>query len=83
MRVLNQLDRFHLAKFAVMLQPKYAERSDAFIAQMDRLIAKQNCYIRDEGADLPEVADWKWTPINIEKSRELYFPLDFPFEAIF
>ncbi|MCO7127146.1 phosphoketolase family protein [Sporolactobacillus shoreicorticis] len=64
MRVLNHLDRFHLAKAAVMLQPNYAEKSDAFIAQMDHMIAKHNRYIREEGADLPEVASWKWTPLN-------------------
>jgi xylulose-5-phosphate/fructose-6-phosphate phosphoketolase len=64
MRVLNHLDRFHLAKTAISLQQKYAEKGDAFIAQMDRMIAKHNRFIRDEGTDLPEVADWKWTPLN-------------------
>ncbi|MET1248451.1 phosphoketolase family protein [Sporolactobacillus sp. STCC-11] len=64
MRVLNHLDRFHLAKTAITLQSRFSEKGDAFIAQMDRMIAKHNRYIRDEGADLPEVADWKWTPLN-------------------
>jgi xylulose-5-phosphate/fructose-6-phosphate phosphoketolase len=64
MRVLNHLDRFHLAKTAIMIQQKYAEKGAAFIAQMDRMIAKHNRYIRDEGADLPEVADWTWTSLS-------------------
>ncbi|MFT8309702.1 MAG: phosphoketolase family protein [Sporolactobacillus sp.] len=64
MRVLNHLDRFHLAKTAIMLQPSYAEKGDAFIAQMDRMIAKHNRYIREEGTDLPEVVNWEWTPLN-------------------
>jgi xylulose-5-phosphate/fructose-6-phosphate phosphoketolase len=60
MRVLNELDRFNLAKAAIMQQPKYAEKSDAFIQQMDRMIAKHNRFIREEGADLPEVTEWEW-----------------------
>lgn len=64
MRVLNELDRFNLAKAAIMQQPKYAEKSDAFIQQMDRMIAKHNRFIREEGADLPEVTEWEWKALK-------------------
>ncbi|WP_028977151.1 phosphoketolase [Sporolactobacillus terrae] len=64
MRVLNHLDRFHLAKTAVMIQPAYEEKRDAFIAEMDRMIAKHHRFIRDEGQDLPEVSNWQWTPLH-------------------
>ncbi|MCL1631433.1 phosphoketolase family protein [Sporolactobacillus sp. CPB3-1] len=64
MRVLNHLDRFHLAKAAVLMQPRCAEKRDAFIARMDHAIARHNRYIREEGDDLPEVLEWKWTPLK-------------------
>ncbi|MCO7175179.1 phosphoketolase [Sporolactobacillus kofuensis] len=64
MRVLNQLDRFHLAKEAIMQQPQYAEKGAAFIQKMDDMIAKHNHFIREEGMDLPEVTNWTWQPLN-------------------
>ncbi len=60
MRVLNQLDRFDLAKEAVEDIPAYAEKGLYFTQRMDDEIAKHNQYIRDVGTDLPEVVNWKW-----------------------
>ncbi|KRM90918.1 phosphoketolase [Liquorilactobacillus cacaonum] len=63
MRVLNQMDRFDLAKSAVLSLPN-AEKYGQFVAKMDSIIAKHHQFIRDEGVDLPEVEDWEWKSIK-------------------
>ncbi|CAM3039039.1 phosphoketolase family protein [Lentilactobacillus buchneri] len=60
MRVLNQLDRFDLAKEAVQDIPAYTVKGGYFIQRMNDMVDKHNAYIRQEGTDLPEVVDWKW-----------------------
>ncbi|WP_334115750.1 phosphoketolase family protein [Ligilactobacillus sp.] len=63
MRVLNQMDRFDLVKDVVLNLPD-ADKYGQIAAEMDSIIAKHNQYIRDEGADLPEVEDWTWKPLE-------------------
>ncbi|OWA36276.1 phosphoketolase [Saccharibacillus sp. O16] len=63
MRVLNQMDRFDLAKSAALSLPG-AEQHAAFAAEMDAVIAKHHRFIREEGIDLPEVESWKWTGLK-------------------
>lgn len=63
MRVLNQMDRFDLVKDVVLNLP-YADKYGQIAAEMDSIIAKHNQYIRDEGADLPEVENWTWKPLE-------------------
>lgn len=63
MRVLNQMDRFDLVKDVVVNLPD-ADKYGQIAAEMDSIIAKHNQYIRDEGADLPEVENWTWKPLE-------------------
>lgn len=63
MRVLNQMDRFDLVKDVVLNLPN-ADKYGQIAAEMDSIIAKHNQYIRDEGADLPEVENWTWKPLE-------------------
>ncbi|NGZ76478.1 phosphoketolase family protein [Saccharibacillus sp. VR-M41] len=63
MRVLNQMDRFDLAKSAVLSLPNAGEHA-AFAADMDAVVAKHHRFIREEGIDLPEVESWKWTGLK-------------------
>ncbi|MGM9894373.1 MAG: phosphoketolase [Ligilactobacillus ruminis] len=63
MRVLNQMDRFDLVKDIVLNLPD-ADKYGQIAAEMDSIIAKHNQYIRDEGADLPEVENWTWNPLE-------------------
>lgn len=63
MRVLNQMDRFDLVKDVVLNLPD-ADKYGQIAAEMDSIIAKHNQYIRDEGADLPEVENWTWKPLE-------------------
>ncbi|AQW21287.1 phosphoketolase [Lentilactobacillus curieae] len=64
MRVLNQLDRFDLAKEAISDVPEYAIKGSYFIQRMNDTIDKHNAYIREVGTDLPEVTNWKWEGLN-------------------
>lgn len=63
MRVLNQMDRFDLVKDVVLNLPD-ADKYGQIAAEMDSIISKHNQYIRDEGADLPEVENWTWKPLE-------------------
>lgn len=64
MRVLNHLDRFHLAKDVVLHLPQRLEASGDFIQLMDDTLQRHDAYIRETGEDLPEVRDWVWQPIK-------------------
>ncbi|MHC9533547.1 phosphoketolase family protein [Dellaglioa sp. L3N] len=64
MRVLNQMDRFNLAKDAVLQAGHLGEMGDAFVKEMDAKIAEHEAYIREHGDDLPEVNNWKWTSLR-------------------
>ncbi|KAA9002396.1 phosphoketolase family protein [Paenibacillus spiritus] len=63
MRVLNQMDRFDLAKEAVLSLPN-PEQYRAIADEMDAVIAKHHAYIREEGSDLPEVESWVWKDLK-------------------
>ena len=60
MAVLNELDRFHLAKDVIDRVPDLGP-SAAYLAQFirDKLIDHQR-YIRQHGEDLPEIRNWEW-----------------------
>lgn len=62
MRVLNQLDRFDLAKDAALAV--YGTKAAGFAQKMDDKIAYHNAYIRDYGIDIPEVEEWQWEPLK-------------------
>ncbi|MFD1455105.1 phosphoketolase [Levilactobacillus lanxiensis] len=64
MRVLNQLDRYDLAKEAVSDIKAYAVKGAYFIQRMDDMVAKHTAYIREVGTDLPEVNNWQWKPLK-------------------
>ncbi|MBA1393169.1 phosphoketolase, partial [Lactobacillus sp. XV13L] len=64
MRVVNGLDRFHLAKDAILSVQRMAAKSAGFVDRMDQMLAKHHQYIRDNGKDMPEVTSWKWTGLN-------------------
>lgn len=60
MRVLNELDRFHLALDAISAT-QYADQSQKFQQEMRDLLQKHHDYIREYGKDIPEVTNWKWS----------------------
>ena len=62
MRVMSELDRFHLAQDAA--QAVLGEAAAAFATQMDETVAYHKAYIREHGADIPEVQNWKWKNLH-------------------
>ena len=62
MRVMSELDRFHLAQDAA--NAALGAAAADFSAKMDETVAYHNDYIRENGDDIPEVQNWKWENIN-------------------
>ena len=62
MRVMSELDRFHLAQDAA--NAALGAEAAEFAAQMDETIAFHHDYIRENGDDIPEVQNWKWENVN-------------------
>ncbi len=62
MRVLSELDRFHLAQDAAIAV--YGEKAEPFSKEMDAKIAYHTDYIRAKGEDIPEVVNWKWESLK-------------------
>lgn len=62
MRVMNELDRYHLAKHiaSVVVGGDVTE----FSQKMTEKINYHHDYIREHGIDMPEVLEWKWTGIE-------------------
>lgn len=63
MRVFSEMDRFHMAKEVVGLVFE-DEKATSFINKMDETLALHHRYIQENGSDIPEVENWKWTPLN-------------------
>ncbi|GAK47908.1 phosphoketolase [Secundilactobacillus oryzae JCM 18671] len=68
MRVYSELDRFHQAKDAVQVLMSEGVVSEAdgkaFDDKMDAILAKHFKITRDEGRDIEEFTDWKWTALK-------------------
>ncbi|MGX4644574.1 phosphoketolase family protein [Holzapfeliella sp. JNUCC 80] len=62
MRVVNELDRFHLAQDVA--NQVYGTKAAGFSSKMDSILQKHHDYIRDIGDDLPEVQEWQWKPLD-------------------
>ncbi|MBF0818306.1 phosphoketolase family protein [Streptococcus acidominimus] len=58
MRVMSELDRFHLAQDAALAT--LGPEAQAFAEKMDQTLAYHKDYIREHGDDIPEVQNWKW-----------------------
>lgn len=62
MRVLSEMDRFHIAKNAA--QGVLGQKASDFAKEMDDKVAYHTTYIREHGDDIPEVQNWQWENIN-------------------
>ena len=68
MRVFSEMDRFHLAQDAA--NAVYGSQAAEFSAKMDETLQYHHDYIRAEGTDIPEVANWQWEAL---KRKEYHF----------
>ena len=62
MRVLSEMDRFHVAKDAAVAV--YGDKASEFTAKMDETVEFHHSYIREHGEDIPEVVSWQWENVN-------------------
>ena len=62
MRVLSEMDRFHLAQDAA--EAVYGEKAAEFMQKMEDTVNYHHDYIRENGEDIPEVNNWKWEKLN-------------------
>ena len=69
MRVLNDIDRFHLVIDVVQRLHSLGNRGPIWSAD-ERQAGDTRQYIKDHGVDLPEIREWKWNNgKGIERSR--------------
>ena len=59
MRDLNKIDRFHLVIEAIR-KLDLGDEGQKVILKMEEKLRKHHDYIRENGVDMPEVAQWKW-----------------------
>ena len=60
MKVLNELDRFHLVLAVLKRLPQLGAKSNVLAQAMENKLVQHYHYIREHGVDMPEVLDWKW-----------------------
>ena len=61
--VMNELDRFHLALSAIENLPLLGRRASAAKAAFRAKIAAHKSYVDLHGDDMPEIRNWKWSPV--------------------
>ena len=61
MRILSELDRFHLAKDAA--EWVYGAEATDFAQKMDDTVQDHHDFIRENGYDIAEVEEWTWQPL--------------------
>ncbi|MEO5807830.1 phosphoketolase family protein [Devosia sp.] len=69
MAVLNELDRFHLAKAAIDRVDRLSDRRGAFAEYVGACLARHTAYTREHGEDLPEIRNWGWTAAEQRRSE--------------
>lgn len=62
MRVLNELDRFNFS--AHVAEVVYGNEAKEFIESMHIKLKEHRHFVEENGADMPEVSEWKWEPIK-------------------
>ena len=61
MRVLNELDRFHLVIDVVKRLPQLETAVPTPCSRCATKLVEHRQYIAAHGVDLPEIANWQWT----------------------
>ena len=60
MRVLNDIDRFHLVIDVVQRLHSLGNRGAYLVQRMNDKLVEHRQDIKDHGVDLPEIREWKW-----------------------
>ncbi len=64
MRVLNNIDRYHLVIDTVLRLPQLGNKGAFLIQKMRDKLVEHKPYIYDNGVDMPEIRDWAWNDGN-------------------
>jgi xylulose-5-phosphate/fructose-6-phosphate phosphoketolase len=62
MVVLNRMSRYHLVIEALRRVTAQLDGADALVAHCEQMLHRHDEYIREHLEDLPEIAQWVWTP---------------------
>jgi len=54
------MSRFHLAALALKWAPRFRQRSNTLIAELEQQIQQAVAYSREHFEDPPEIANWTW-----------------------
>lgn len=60
MRVLNEVDRYHLVLLALKHLPKFSDKSAYCAEYCKDMLVKHSEYIKEHGIDMPEILEWTW-----------------------
>jgi xylulose-5-phosphate/fructose-6-phosphate phosphoketolase len=61
MVVLNNMDRFQLELDAIRRIPRFESLREKAAARFAENIRRHKAYVSENGEDLPEIRNWKWT----------------------
>jgi xylulose-5-phosphate/fructose-6-phosphate phosphoketolase len=64
MRVLNEVDRFHLTLLALKHLPQFESKSAYCAEYCNNMLVTHKEYIKEHGVDMPEVTNWKWKKVK-------------------
>lgn len=67
MRVLNEVDRYHLVLLALNYLSQYESSSVYCAEHCKEMLIKHREYIKEYGVDMPEVAKWTWGNFSRKK----------------
>lgn len=59
MRVLNEVDRYHLV-IAILEKLNLTTKYSDVCAEMQKKLEQHKKYVAEYGIDMPEIANWKW-----------------------
>ncbi len=62
MVVLNNLDRYRLSLDAISRIPRFSNEVKQATERYWSIMERHKLYVSEHGEDMPEVADWRWTP---------------------
>ena len=62
MCVSNNIDRYQLALDVILRVPRLAHMAEDARQRYSEQIQKHRLYVAENGQDLPEIRNWKWSP---------------------
>jgi xylulose-5-phosphate/fructose-6-phosphate phosphoketolase len=69
MVVLNRMDRFTLALDAIRRVPRLKSIADTATQRFTEAMQRHKLYVSEHGEDMPEVAEWRWSPATSNAQR--------------